>query len=76
MGRNAKPATAHRFTLEDGDGRILMTGLVDAIDPDGLVYLRLGPGSLTMVDAPLGQFDVGSWLDLEFDASSVVVYLS
>ncbi|RLB56690.1 MAG: hypothetical protein DRJ42_02575 [Deltaproteobacteria bacterium] len=75
MGLNTKPATTRRCALEDRDGRVLMTGLVDAIDLDGLVYFRLGTDCLIMLEAAPGQFEVGSWLDLDLDAASVVAYL-
>ena len=40
----------------------MLVGLIDAVDPDGLVYFRLGEESLTMIEAEPGAFSVVEWV--------------
>ena len=76
MGGNASLSTSASPSLRDQQGRIRMTGHVEAIDPEGVVYLRLATDCLVMADAAPGVFAVGTWLELDLDATKVVAHLT
>lgn len=76
LGKNAHRTDSRMFSFaEDGDALVL-TGWVDSVDADGLIYFRLGVDSLTMIEAEPDQFAVGEWLELVLARGSVVAYLS
>jgi hypothetical protein len=76
LGVNGWPSDDHTYRMQGGrDGTpLVLNGLVDAIDDDGMAYFRLGPDSLTMIDADSSEVMSGTWLRLEFDPATVEAY--
>ena len=76
LGRNARLAETESFSLSSSEGGVSMRGIVDAVDPDGMVFLRLAADSLTMIEAAPGELEAGRWVEVTFAADSVVAYLT
>lgn len=73
LGVTGWPSDDHTYRMQGGrDGTpLVLNGLVDAIDDDGMAYFRLGSDSLTMIDADSSEVESGTWLRLEFDPATV-----
>jgi hypothetical protein len=74
VGNPSRPhADDHTYRMQGGrDGTpLVLNGLVDAMDDDGMAYFRLGPDSLTTIEADPSEVAPGTWLRLEFDPATV-----
>jgi hypothetical protein len=73
LGVNGWPSDDHTYRMQGGrDGTpLVLNGLVDAMDDDGMAYFRLGPDSLTTIEADPSEVAPGTWLRLEFDPATV-----
>lgn len=76
LGLNARLSSERTFALGETGNEIQMTGLVEGVDPDGLVYFRIGQDSLMMIEAPPGLFSEGCWLELTFARESIRIYVT
>ena len=61
---NVADSSTFRFLISEKDGYVRLNGCVDSVDEDGLVYFRLGNDCLIMIEASLGDFSQGEWLEL------------
>lgn len=73
---NAAPSERRSYSVENVEDKIRMCGLVDGVDPDGMIYFRLGTDSLTLIESEPGTFARGEWLSVEFPTQVVDAYLS
>ena len=73
-GRNAFIADKMVFTMDhDCDHSIVLCGVVDSVDDDGMVYLRLTEDCLVMIESRAGHVQVGEWLLLRCKIESVAI---
>ena len=61
-GENAQPTAERTYRIESDSEWVTLVGVVDGIDLDGLVYLRLGSDAIVMIEAQPDQFASGDWL--------------
>jgi len=50
-----------------------IVGCIEAVDPDGMGFLRLAPDSLSMIDTD-GLVVAGAWVQLSVPCSAVEIY--
>ncbi|MDD9941114.1 MAG: hypothetical protein OXU20_08760 [Myxococcales bacterium] len=46
-------------------GHTVLCGLLEAVDPDGMGYLRLGADCLVMIEIDMDRAETGSWVRLK-----------
>lgn len=76
LGKNAWLAEERAYLIERRGTDLALVGLVDGVDEDGLVYLRLGSDALVMIEAAPQEIVSGSWLRVIISAEKVTLYLS
>jgi len=73
-GSTLVSAANKTFSLSEEDGEIMMTGMVDGIDDDGLFYFRLDPSCIIMVsaiqDRPVSQHE---WLTIRVESERLTM---
>lgn len=73
-GSTIVSATNNSFSLSEDDGEVMMTGMVDGIDDDGLFYFRLDPSCLIMIsaiqDRPVSQHE---WLTIKLESERLTM---
>jgi len=66
--------TSRKFSLGVESGEVILTGMVDSVDDDGLSYFRLAPSCLIMIspieDRPMSQDD---WLTIRVKADDLLM---
>ena len=61
-GQNAAAASDGEFRVRQQGEQAVLEGMVESLDDDGLLYLRLGDDCLVMVDSTPGEFLIGDWI--------------
>jgi hypothetical protein len=75
-GQNAGSADKAVYAIDQlGHHAVVLCGMVDAIDDDGMVYFRLAEDCLVMIEARPGHVIVGEWLRLQYDLEHVAIVL-
>jgi len=65
LGTNCSKSDLRKFTLiRDDDSTTRVIGMVDSIDEDGMVYLRLADDCLIMIESSIGTFAESDWITL------------
>jgi hypothetical protein len=71
-GQNAVSADKAVYAVDHhGNHAVVLCGMVDAVDDDGMVYFRLAEDCIVMIEARPGQVVVGEWLRLHYDLEHV-----
>lgn len=76
MNHNAFATLSQTYSLQNIEGDVQMCGVVDGVDADGMVYFRLGPDSLTMIEALPGAFAENQWLQVCFPEALICVHVA
>ncbi len=76
VGANTKVLSDGTYSLKSSALELKLCGRVDAVDEDGLVYVRFGTDSLTMMDAAPGGFFAGQWLQITVKQELVRAYFT
>lgn len=76
MNNTAFATSSQTYSVLNVDGGIHMCGIVDGVDADGMVYFRLGPDSLTMIESLPGTFVENQWLRVLFPAALICAYVT
>jgi hypothetical protein len=71
LGRNTSILAAPRPAISGTEERARLSGTIDSVDEDGLVYLRLAPDCVVMIDASPGEFEPGHAVELDVPIASV-----
>ena len=61
-GKNARPTAERAYHIGSDSECVTLVGVIEGIDPDGLVDFRLGSDSLVMIEAEPDQFVTDEWL--------------
>jgi hypothetical protein len=56
--------TSGSVQVDHAAGVVSLNVLVESVDADGLLYVRVSPGCLFMLEAEPGQAAAGEWLQL------------
>ena len=64
-GQNVAVISGGAFRVLQHRDQTVLEGLVDSLDDDGLLYLRLGDDCLMMLDSAPGAFSVGDWIRIQ-----------
>ncbi len=65
-GRNATLTEAERCGLSVEGEMVAIRGYIDSLDEDGMIYFRLAPDCLLMIESDDEELEEGSWLQLVF----------
>jgi hypothetical protein len=75
LGENASVLPrAGRAAVGVCDSLAQVDGLVEEIDEDGIVALRLAPDCLALIESHPGVLEKGTWLRLRFPASRIELF--
>jgi hypothetical protein len=72
LGRTVAPADRQAYSVSSRDGKTFLTGLVDAMDEDGMADFRLSHDCLVMIQS--SGVRTGAWLTLTLAVESVEMY--
>ena len=64
----------HDFNFQINENHVKMTGYVDSIDHDNMLYFRVADSCLIMLEAGNKRVNIGQWLSLTIDAEKVEIF--
>ncbi len=74
FGENARPSPREGYRIETDSQGIVLCGLVDGIDDDGVFYFRFGQDCLILVESDEGSLEVNSWVELRVRPQEFTVW--
>lgn len=74
LGKTAKVSDEQIYSISMDEETVILNGIVDDIDSDGMVYFRISLDCIIMIESVDSQLHKGMWLLLEFETSNIDIY--
>lgn len=69
LGQNASYSRQSECAVNHEEGLVTLNGLVEDRDDDGMIYLRIAPDCLMMIESEGAEIQKGKWLQVRLEPS-------